>query len=297
MGKLSPDRKSKLFGCLMVAPALLFLICFIVYPLIYNVYISLHDVKAGNLLTGERPFVGLANYVSVFKGRYLLNSIKVTLLFTLGCILVQFPLGFFLAIVYTKKAKPLKKISGLLLIAYIMPVTVTGIVFKFFFLSTGVLNSMLSSLGLIKENIEWLSSTNLALFSVTLTNIWTGIAFNMILLQSGLINIPQELYESSMIDGANSIQQFFKITLPLMKNSIYMVLILGFIYTFRNFELIYVMTSGGPNNATELLSIYSYRRSFMEFNFGEGAAIAIVMLMILLVFGVMYMRILRKEDN
>ena len=294
---LKKDRSEMVFGWAMLAPALLFMICFIVYPLFYNIVTSLQNVTAVNLVRGTRSFVGLDNYIAIFTGRYLGNSIQATLVYTIGCIIVQFSLGFLLAIVYTQKAKKLKKISGLLLVAYIMPVTVTAIVFKFYFQTTGVVNILLKNIGLVSKNIEWLSSPKAAMFAVIFTNIWTGIAFNMVLLQSGLINIPADVYESASIDGASGPRQFWSITLPLMKRSILMVLVLGFVYTFKTFELIYIMTAGGPSNATELLSIYSYKRSFIEYNFGEGSAIVMVFFVILLVVGLVYVKLLKNEEE
>ena len=127
--------------------------------------------------------------------------------------------------------------------------------------------------------------------SVIIANIWIGIPFNMILISTGLTSIPGELYESASIDGANGVQQFFRITLPLMRSTIESILVLGFIYTFKVFDLVYVMTSGGPVNATQLMSTYSYKLSFDNFLYSKGSAVANALLVILLLVGMLYLKV------
>jgi multiple sugar transport system permease protein len=149
---------------------------------------------------------------------------------------------------------------------------------------------------IINTPIEWLLSPGPAIWSVITANIWIGIPFNMILLSTGLTTIPKSLYESANIDGANIFQQFFNITLPLMKQSIETVLVLGFIYTFKVFDLVYVMTQGGPVNATELLSTYSYKLSFVEFNFSKGAAVANILFIILFLVSLVYIKLVKEDE-
>lgn len=152
------------------------------------------------------------------------------------------------------------------------------------------------ALGLIKQPVEWLLTGKTAMISVIIGNIWCGIPFNMILLSSGLAGIPTELYESAILDGANIFQKFFYITVPQLRSSIEAILVLGFVYTFRCFEMIYVMTGGGPANGTELLTLLSYRSSFMEFNFSQGAAVANILFLILFAVGLFYTKMLGRED-
>ena len=290
---LNTDR----VGYGFVLPALLFMGVFIVFPIVYNCILSFQQVDVMTLMSPHKEWIGFQNYKNVIGSQYLLKSLKNTLIFTVGCIFFQFTIGFALAILFNGPAKCLKPISGLTMISYIMPATVTAILFKFMFATSGgIFNELGLSLGLIQEPIEWLLKPDTAMWSVIITNTWSGIPFNMILLLSGLTTIPTEIYESAVIDGANSIQKFFKITLPMMKSSIEAVLVLGFVYTFKCFELIYVMTTGGPVYSTELMSIYSYRRSFMEFNFSEGGAIANILFLILFVIGLFYTKTIGKEE-
>ena len=149
---------------------------------------------------------------------------------------------------------------------------------------------------MITENIQWLTSPSTAMTAVITANIWIGIPFNTILISTGLTTIPLELYESAAIDGANGRQKFFRITLPLMRTTIESLLVLGFIYTFKVYDMVYVMTGGGPVNSTHLLSTYSYKLSFEMFQYSLGSSAANVLLVILLLVGVVYLKITMKGE-
>lgn len=172
-----------------------------------------------------------------------------------------------------------------------IPITVTALIFKFIFgTDVGILNQALVGLGLIAKPVEWLTQPGTAMAALIVANVWIGIPFNMILLSVGLSTVPKELYESASIDGANAWQSFRHITLPMIRSSIESVLILGFIYTFKVFDLVLVMTGGGPVNATQMLSTYSYKQSFTMFKYGEGAAIANVLFVILMIAAAVYLK-------
>ncbi len=182
------------------------------------------------------------------------------------------------------------------MISWIMPMTVVALMFKYIFSDSGIANYILMNLHLIKEPVEWLTSTKTSMLAVIITNSWVGIPFNMLLLATGLSNIPGDIYESAMIDGAGGIKRFIYITVPMLKQSILAVLVLGFVYTFKVFDLIYVMTGGGPVDSTEVLSTYSYRESFQHFNFGTGAASANILFVCLFLVGLIYIKLIGKED-
>lgn len=176
--------------------------------------------------------------------------------------------------------------------------TVTALIFKLLFATDiGVINYLLRSLHLINSNIEWLTTPGTALFALICANVWIGIPFNMILISTGLTTIPKEMYESASIDGAGKVQSFFKITLPLLKPTIESVLILGFIYTFKVYDLVYVMTGGGPVNSTHMLSTYSYKLSFEMFKYSKGSAVANVLLVILLIVGMFYIKVTTEGED
>ena len=278
-------------GILFVLPAFLYMLIFVGYPIIRNIVLSFQDVNAGNLVRGTKNFIMFENYLELFKDDVFRISLANTLKYTILCLIFQFLIGFILALFFSKRFSLAKPVRGILLVPWMIPVTVTALRFKLLFATDiGVINYILRSLHLISKNIEWLTTPGTAMFALVCANIWIGIPFNMILISTGLTTIPKELYESASIDGANKVQTFFSITLPLLRPTIESVLILGFIYTFKVYDLVYVMTSGGPVNSTHMLSTYSYKLSFEMFKYSKGSAVANVLLVILLIVGVFYIK-------
>ena len=283
---------------LFVLPAFLYMMVFVGYPIIRNIILSFQDVTAANLIRGTKNFVMFGNYAELFSDSVFRTSLKNTLVYTLMCLIVQFVIGFALALFFNKNFTVSKPVRGILLIPWMIPITVTALIFKLLFATDiGVVNYLLRSMHLISANIEWLTTPGTAMFALICANVWIGIPFNMILISTGLTTIPQELYESASIDGASRIQSFFKITLPLLKPTIESVLILGFIYTFKVYDLVWVMTGGGPVNSTHMLSTYSYKLSFDMFQYSKGSAVANVLLVILMIVGVFYLRATSDEEE
>ena len=285
-------------GLLFALPAFVYMLIIVGYPIISNIILSVQDVTVKNLARGTKNFVGLDNYIALFGDEVFRLTISNTLKFTVYSLLFQFVIGFALAVFFNKNFSFAKPIRGLLMIPWMIPMTVTALIFKFIFSTdVGIINYFLRSLGIISENIEWLTNPNIAMGCVIFANIWIGIPFNTILLSTGLTTIPQELYESAAMDGANGFQRFIKITLPLLRSTIESVLVLGFIYTFKCYDLVYVMTSGGPVNSTHLMSTYSYKLSFEMFDYSMGSAAANVLLVILMVVGMVYLKITMEGEN
>lgn len=285
-------------GLLYALPAFLYMLFFVGYPIVSNLILSLQNVTVRNLVRGSRDFIGFDNYIKLMHDTVFLRAMFNTLLFTVSCLVVQFVIGFALALLFQKDFSFARPVRGLLMIPWMIPMTVTALIFKFMFSTdVGIINYFLKSAGLITENIQWLTSPATAMTAVIIANIWIGIPFNTILISTGLTTIPLELYESAAIDGANGRQKFFKITLPLMRTTIESLLVLGFIYTFKVYDMVYVMTGGGPVNSTHLLSTYSYKLSFEMFQYSLGSSAANVLLVILLLVGVVYLKITMKGEN
>lgn len=284
-------------GLLFVAPAMIFMLAFIGYPILYNFVLSAQNVTVMTIRT-VKPFVGFANYIKAFSDPIVGQSVVNTLVFTVSCIVFQFIFGLALALFFNKRFKFAKPVRGLMLVPWMIPMTVTGLTFKFLFASNvGVVNDLLKMVGLIQKPVDWLLQPGTAMFSVIFANVWIGIPFNMILLSTGLNLIPEELYESSMIDGATKVQTFFHITLPMLRTTIESVLVLGFIYTFKMFDLVFVMTSGGPANATQLLSTYSYKLSFSLFHYSDGATVANISFVILFIVSLLYLKFAYSNEK
>ena len=285
-------------GLLFALPACIYMLVFVGYPIISNLLLSLQDVTVMNLSRGEKHFVGISNYLKLFHDGVFLKSLGNTLIFTVSCLVFQFLIGFALALFLNKNFSFAKTVRGILMIPWMIPMTVTALVFKLLFATDiGVVNYILRSIHLISQNVDWLTSSKTAMLVVIIANVWIGIPFNTILLSTGLTTIPQELYERAAIDGASAGQSFWRITLPLLRPTIESVLVLGFIYTFKVYDLVYVMTSGGPVNSTHLLSTYSYKQSFELFNYSIGSAVANVLFVILLMVGIIYLRITMQGEE
>lgn len=274
---------------------------FIGYPMIQNLILSVKNVDVYSFAQPENQiFVGFQNYIELFtsKNSIMTKAIVNTLIFTVGSIFFQFIIGFALALLFNKRFPGCSFFRGVTMISWLLPVTVAGLLFKFMFASSGgIINQFLMGLGLIEKPVEWLLKPGTAMVAIVIANIWIGIPFNMMLLITGLTTIPAEVYESCSLDGANKIQTLFQITIPMIKPAIMSVLTLGFVYTFKVFDLVWVMTKGGPVNSTELVSTYAYRLSFEEFQFSKGAAAANVLFLILLVVGIFYIKLINDEEE
>ena len=268
------------------------------YPLVYNIILSFKDTNVKNFAKGTSVFVGFQNYISLIHDSTFQLVFKNTIVFTIACLVVQFTIGFILAVFFSQKFSIAGPIRGLILVAYMMPMSVTALLGKNLFgVSEGVINDLLMKIGIIHEPIEWLVSSSTAMFAVIAVNCWVGIPFNMLLLTSGLTGISEDVYESASLDGANRMQRFFYITLPLMKSSILAVLMLGFIYSFKAFDLMFIMTKGGPLNSTDVLGTYAYTLSFTKYEFSMGAAAAMILFCCLFVIGLFYLKLISKEDE
>ncbi len=293
-------NKTASLGILFSLPALIYMMVFIGYPMIQNFILSFKNVDVYTFSqAANQKFVGFQNYLDLFKGAnsVLPIAIKNTIIFTVGSIFFQFVIGFGLALLFNKKFPGCSFFRGVTMISWLLPVTVAGLLFKFMFqLNGGIINQLLMSIHVLKEPIEWLLNGKSAMAAIITANIWIGIPFNMMLILTGLTTIPNDIYESAGLDGANKIQTLFMITIPMIKPAIMSVLTLGFVYTFKVFDLVWVMTKGGPVNATELVSTYAYRLSFQEFQFSKGAAAANVLFMILLCVGFFYIKTISDDE-
>ncbi len=297
-GKL---KSGTYLGFMFALPAVIYMLIFIGYPMIENLMLSLKNVDVYTFAQpDQQQFVGIANYLELFTdtGSIMTKSITNTLIFTVGSIFFQFFIGFGLALLFSRKFKGCSFFRGVTMISWLLPVTVAGLLFKFMFASSGgIINQFLMALHIRNAPLDWLLEPGSAMAAIIVANIWIGIPFNMMLLITGLTTIPAEVYESANLDGANKIQTLFRITIPMIRPAIMSVLTLGFVYTFKVFDLVWVMTKGGPVNATELVSTYAYRLSFEEFQFSKGAAAANVLFLILLTVGCFYIKLINDEEE
>lgn len=290
-GRFGRLRRERLALLGFLAPAALFVVVFYLYPMFYNLSMSLQAYTARSFVTGEAPFIGLGNFARLLSFSDFRSTAVNSVAFTVGSLFFQFTIGLALAVFFQRRFRLNSFLRSLLLLPWLMPVIVSGAIWvRLFDLDYGVINFALRSVGLVSEPIPWLPSAQWALISVLIANIWIGIPFNMVILYGGLVAIPGELYESAAIDGAGSWQRFRYISWPLLRPVSTVVLILGVIYTLRVFDVIMAITRGGPGNASHTLNTWGYQLSFTRFDFGLGAAVGDILIVVSLVFGFVYVR-------
>lgn len=288
----SPERWTRL---LFIAPAALYILAFFGYPIVKNFTMSLQEYTTKTFFTGEAPWVGLANYVTVTTSSLFGPAFLNTALFTLGSILGQFVIGMALA-VFFKRRFPLNGfLRSMMLLPWLLPVIVSSATWRSILdQDSGILNRFLGAIGLTDAPIGWLTDPAVALIAVIIVNIWVGIPFNVALLYGGLQDIPEELYEAAALDGATGWKAFWHITWPSLRPVVSVVLVLGVVYTLKVLDVILGLTNGGPANATQTLAVRSYQESFVNFQFGVGSAYSNVLILVSLIFAVIYLRANRR---
>lgn len=293
---IKKSKRREWTSYIFVIPSLIFVALFLFFPILYNFILSFKDVSLINI-NGKQQFIGIQNYIDILNDKVFYISISNSLIFTIACIFFQFTIGFSLALYFNKKFPGRNIFRSLLLLGWMLPIVITGTVFKWMFSGdSGIINYILSLLGIINSDITWLTDESTALLSTIIANVWIGIPFNMLILLAGLQGLPKDLFEAAKIDGANRVRQFFHITLPLMKPTISILLMLVLIYTFKVFDLIYVMTGGGPVNSTTIFPLYAYQLAFNNYEISMGATASSIMFLLLFLIAFIYLFMMRKED-
>ncbi|MFE7182160.1 carbohydrate ABC transporter permease [Streptomyces erythrochromogenes] len=290
-------RGSRLAQWGFVAPAVAFMLLFFGYPLVRNVVMSFQSYTPKTFFTGAAPFNGLDNWRNVFGDSLFTSAVGHTLVFTVGSLLGQFCIGLALAVFFRRRFPLNGVLRSLILLPWLVPTVVSGVVWRRILdQETGVLNSFLGLVGL-GDSTPWISSPSFALFSVIMVNIWIGIPFNMVILYGGLQEIPAELNEAAALDGASAWRTFRSVTLPMLRPVITVVLVLGFMSTVKILDLILALTDGGPADSTQTLGTLTYQNSFAQLDFGAGAVVGNVLILISAVFAVFYLRANRNEGK
>jgi multiple sugar transport system permease protein len=285
----------RLLELLFLVPAVAYLLLFFGYPVVKNAVMGFQYYTTRTFYTGEAPWAGLANYTTVVGSSVFSQAVLNTLLFTVGSIVGQFTIGLAVA-VYFRRRFPLNNVlRSLLLLPWLIPLIVSSAIWRWILdMDNGALNRVLLGLHLVGAPPGWLTSTSLALAACILVNIWIGIPFNTAILFGGLQDIPEDLYEAGSLDGATGWRAFRHITWPLLRPVVTVVLVLGVVYTLKVLDIILGLTGGGPANATQTLATQSYHLSFVEFDFGQGAALSNILIMVSLAFALLYLRANRR---
>lgn len=283
---------------ILLAPILLFVSLFLLWPMINVFVMSVQEYRL--LKPDERHFIGFQNFVTVFtEDKVFMKAIKNSVVWVAVSVAAQTILGFWLAYLLNQKFKGRGLYRALVLSPWAVAGVMVAIIWSLIYGETfGVLNDLLLKLGLIDQNISWFSDSTRAMTAVIIANVWRGIPFFTISYLSALAGISDDIYESARIDGARTMVTLFKITLPMIKDTIVITTLLRSIWTFNAVDLINTLTGGGPNNATMTMPLYIMQKFKLEYNYGYASALAAIASCIMMVVAFTYIKIgkLGKEE-
>jgi multiple sugar transport system permease protein len=281
-------------GYALLAPTLILLVLFTAYPFFKGVELSVTDTRVG--VPGH--FVGLANFVKIWNDDIFRTAVWNTCLYTLVTTIVKLMLGLWLALLLNRNFRGKAFMRAFILLPFIIPTVLSTYAWKWMFDPTfSVLNWMLWHLGLISGRINWLGEPGLAMISVIIVNVWRGVPFYAISLLAGLQTISPELQEAAAIDGARPWQRFRHVTWPLLLPVTMVIVLFSVIQTFADFQLVYVLTGGGPANATQLFATYAYQLGIGTGLLSEGATISLAVFPVLLLVVVVQLLYIRKVET
>ena len=276
---LSIQQRDQRFGFLLTLPGLATLFIIIIFPLVFTIITSFYDYTLLN--PNHDDFVGLENYQEVLEEEYIGHSVIITIQFVLATVFIEFIIGFALALALDKVQR-FKSVYYLILLAPLMinPVVV-GLVWRMILhTELGIMNYILKLMSI--NRVNWLGDSDIAFWTIVFVDIWHQVSFMTILLLAGLAALPREPYEAARMDGASALRCLIYITLPLMKPVIIVALLLRLIFAVKTFDIIYIMTKGGPGIATDLVSYFIYRSAFFSLDIGRASALSVGLLVIVL---------------
>ncbi|MFG2810500.1 MULTISPECIES: carbohydrate ABC transporter permease [Streptomyces] len=279
-----------------LTPVTLYLALFYAYPLYRNLDLSLRNYTVRSFVQGNAPFTGIENYRTVLDDPTFAPALLHTALFTAVCLVFQYAIGLALAVFFSRHFRLSATLRALFLVPWLLPLIVSASTWSWMLNSeSGVVNAALHALGI--GPVNWLTSPSWSLTSVIIANIWIGVPFNLVVLHSGLQSIPASLYEAAALDGAGAWQRFWRITFPLLRPVSAITLLLGLIYTLKVFDIIWIMTKGGPADSSTTFATWSYQLGFGNLlpAFGPGAAVGNLLVVAALVFGLIYLKVQRKQ--
>ena len=286
------NRRELLLPALFIAPALAVLLSLSIYPLIYSVTISLQKETPGGVVWG------IGNFARLVSDSFFLTAMAHTFVYAVAALTCEFLLGLGLALLLNSQIRGRGIFRASLLVPMMLPAVVVGVVWRLMLNPNfGAINGTLKQFGLNTESLTWTASPKLAMVSVIAVDVWQWTPFVFLVLLAGLQAIPQEPYEAALIDGSSRWQTFRHVTLPLLKPSILIVLLLRTMDLLRVFDQIFILTEGGPGFATETISLYIYRTAFRFFDFGYAAAMSFVLLALTNVISAIYIKFLQAKEE
>jgi len=295
-GSLRRSRLSdRWLSILLLVPALAIIGGVLLFPLIEAFRISFTSL---NLIGFKGKFVGLKNYLVIFRSTAYQQVLINTLLISVTTVALRFAAGMGLALIINRVFKGRTIVRGLLVLPWLIPSVVVGLLWAWLFDSDiGIVNYVLVALGVIPVNLSWLAENVLAKIAVIIAFTWAGTPFIMMVMLAGLQTIPSEINESAAIDGAGKFSVFRFITLPFLRPLIAINTLLSIVYIFQNFAIIYMLTKGGPGYATEIFSLFVYETAFNSGRLGRASAIGVTWMLLLLGFSIVYVRLIAGKEE
>lgn len=280
----------------LLIPALIFTVFVLVYPLFQNLINSLRDIS---LVEGTKGWTGMANYVKVLKDDVFWLSFKNTALYAVFGTILSLALGLAIALLLNTKVGKINNIFKFLYtVPWVVSPVVAGFAWKWMLNDNfGLVNYWLVSLGIIEEGVTWLGSADTALVCVMIARVWQFFPFAMVMFLAGLQAIPQEQYEAAAVDGASPISKFLHITLPNLNSVTAVLLLLGVIWSFNDFNMVFVMTRGGPIYSSMVLPVLVREFSFVHFDMGKGSALSILIFTVLITLSFIYLKIISRRES
>lgn len=280
-------------GALFVLPTLFVVSFLILYPIVYNVWLGFHSYEGGVLV-----WVGLENYVEFYSTGRFFSIFQNTIVWGVLNIFFQIVIGTGIALLINTPFYGKRMVRGLLLLPWVTPGVVVAIVWKWMYDPTfGILNHLLSTIGLIQEPIAWLSRPDLALFAMVAAGVWKRFPFVLIMILAGLQDVDQQLHKAAIIDGAPLHDRIRHVTLPQLAPVLKVVFLLSMIWALNNFVILYVATGGGPIGATNIFPVALYKVGIGQMNLGQGSAIAVVTLLLSLAPIYLYLNVLSDDGD
>ena len=272
------NKKARKGVFLFLLPALIIYVVFQIIPIIGSIYFSVVD---WNGIAGSAPqFVGLKNYLQAFQSADFILALKNMAKMVIISVLFHTPIALLMAVAINTKCKGYRIFKALFFVPTVFPLTAVGLMWYFIFMPTGSFNALLDAVGLSNLVTPWLVDPATAMNTIIFVNVWAGVGYYMVIILAGLTTIPEDVYEAAAIDGATSVTQFFKITVPMLKPILSMCIMMDIIGSVKVFDLVFAMTGGGPNGLTNLPTTLMYNEAFKYNHYGVGRAIGIIIMLI-----------------
>jgi len=281
---------------LFILPSAIFIFGLIYYPIIDAARISFYNY---NFLSGEIVFIGLKNYIEIFKDQNFLIIFRRTIVWTFSVVSGTVIISLLFAILLDAKFKFKRLVRSILVLPWATSLAISAMIFKWGLNSDrGLINHTLNQiLGLIKNNVGWLARGETAFPWLVFIGIWVSVPFTTLVVLAAMKSVPNDLKEAASIDGANFLQTYFKIELPLISPILKIMILMNFIVVFNSFPIIWIMTEGGPINSTDIIVTYLYKQAFKFLEFGKASAMAMIVFVVLLIISLLYSRNLMKESK